>query len=191
MPGRPRDPELEQRLLAAAWELLGADGYDALTLTRVAAHAGAHRSDVYRRWSTKARLVADVLAEHLPPVSEPDTGALLSDLQAYVDDIAASWSSTWIDGLMGFLADLRRDPDAELAFVAVAMGRGAVVPRALDRAIARGEISELPDLAVLSDILEGPLMHARLLARRELTADYLRHIADAAYRVATTTRASA
>src|SRR3954468_22368206 len=100
MAGRPRDPELEQRLLGAAWSLLRSRGYDALTLTKVAAQAQAHRTDVYRRWSSKAQLVVDVLAEHLPPVSDPDTGTLRSDLRAIIDDFAESWSSSWIDGLM-------------------------------------------------------------------------------------------
>ena len=54
MSGRPRDPGLEQRLLSAAWTLLTENGYDALNLTKVAAQAGAHRSDVYRRWPNKA-----------------------------------------------------------------------------------------------------------------------------------------
>ena len=88
MPGRPRDPELERRLLAAAWDLLTEDSYAALTLAQVAVRAGAHRSDVYRRWPTKTRLVADTLAAHLPPVSEADTGSLLSDIRVYVDDLA-------------------------------------------------------------------------------------------------------
>src|SRR5690242_4609425 len=113
MPGRPRDPELEKRLLAAAWALLTTSGYDALTLTKVAAEAKAHRTDVYRRWSTKAQLVTDVLAVHLPPISQFDTGSLLGDIRAYLEDLAASWRAPWIDGLVGLLADLRHDPDAE------------------------------------------------------------------------------
>jgi hypothetical protein len=36
MPGRPRDRELERRLLAAAWGRLTEDSYAALTLIQVA-----------------------------------------------------------------------------------------------------------------------------------------------------------
>lgn len=131
MPGRPRDPELERRLSAAAWSLLQSQGYDALKLTEVAARADAHRTDVYRRWSSKAQLVVDVLAEHLPQVSDPGTGSLRSDLLAIVEDFAASWSSSWIDGLMGLMADLHRDPDAELAFRKMAEGRGVPLRTAI------------------------------------------------------------
>lgn len=191
MPGRPRDPDLEKRLLFAAWSLLARTGYDALTLTRVAAEARAHRTDVYRRWSTKAQLVTDVLAEHLPPVSAFDTGTLRGDIRAYLEDLAASWSSSWIDGLVGLIADLRHDPDAELAFRVLAERRGAPMSAAVARAVERGEIDELlaPDLA--GDLLEGPLMHRHLIGRQPLTPEYLDALAGVAYRLLTSERVPA
>lgn len=188
MPGRPRDPDLEQRLLAAAWSLLTGQGYDALTLTKVAATAKAHRTDVYRRWSTKAQLVTDVLAEHLPAVPAFDTGTLRGDLRAYVDALAVSWSSPWIDGLVGLLADLRNDPDAELAFRLLAERRGQPMRDALDRALARGEIRELPELSLAGDLIEGPLMHRRMIGRQPLTRDYLEALAGAVHGVLTGAR---
>jgi AcrR family transcriptional regulator len=187
VPGRPRDPELEQRLLAAAWSLLTSEGYDALTLTKVAAKASAHRTDVYRRWSSKVQLVVDVLTEHLPPVSAVDTGSLLGDVRAYVEDLAASWSSPWIDGLVGALADLRTDPDAELAFATLATGRGQVMRDALLRAVERGELSDLPDLPLTGDLVEGLLMHRRMIGRQPLTTDYLDAVAAVAHRMLTGT----
>lgn len=183
MPGRPRNPELEKRLSAAAWSLLQSQGYDALKLSEVAARADAHRTDVYRRWSSKAQLVVDVLAEHLPPVSDPDTGYLRSDLRAIVEDFAASWSSSWIDGLMGLVADLHRDPDAELAFRKMAEGRGEPLRNAIARAVRRGELGGPPDLSLVGDLVEGPLMHRRMLGRQPLTAEYLDAVVAAAHGV--------
>jgi AcrR family transcriptional regulator len=187
MPGRRRDPDLEERLTAAAWSLLQSRGYDALTLAEVAAQAHAHRTDVYRRWSSKAQLVVDVLAEHLPPVSDPDTGTLRSDLRAIVEDFAASWSSSWIDGLMGLVADLHREPDAELAFRKMAEGRGEPLRAAITRAVQRGEIGEPPDLSLVADLIEGPLMHRRMLGRRPLTPDYLEALTALAHGLLTGT----
>ncbi|HEU5034834.1 MAG TPA: TetR/AcrR family transcriptional regulator [Mycobacteriales bacterium] len=183
MAGRPRDPDLEQRLLAAAWSLLQSGGYDALTLTQVAAQAQAHRTDVYRRWSSKAQLVVDVLAEHLPPITPVDTGALHSDLRAIVGDFAAAWSSPWVDGLVGLTADLHHDPDAELAFRVMAERRGEPVRAALARARQRGEIGEFADLTLLGDLIEGPLMHRRMVGRQPLTPEYLDAVADVACRL--------
>ena len=183
MVGRPRDRDLERRLLAAAWSLLTSQGYDALKLTSVAAQAQAHRTDVYRRWPSKARLVTDVLAEHLPPVSEVDTGSLHSDIRAYLGDLAVSWSSDWIDGLVGLLADLRRDIDAELAFRTMGERRGQPMRNAIARAVERGEIGEVADLSLVGDLLEGPLMHRRLIGRQPLTPDYLDALALSAHRL--------
>ncbi|SDM33329.1 TetR/AcrR family transcriptional regulator [Allokutzneria albata] len=187
MAGRPRDPDLERRLLAAAWSLLTSQGYDTLTLTQVATRAKAHRTDVYRRWSSKARLVTDALAEHLPPVSEVDTGSLRTDLRAFVDDLAASWSSPWIDGLVGLLADLRHDADADIAFRTMAERRGQPLVNAITRAVRRGEIRAAPDLFLAGDLLEGPLMHRRLFGRQPLTPDYLDAVAQSAHRMLTGT----
>jgi AcrR family transcriptional regulator len=183
--GRPRDPELEGRLLLAAWELLKSDGYDALSMTKVAAKADAHRTDVYRRWSTKAQLVTDTLAEHLPPVVEVDTGSLAGDVRAYIGDLAKAWSSDWVDGLMGLTGDLRNDPDAELAWRNLANKRGGVMRLSLQRAIDRGELPELPDLTVAGDLFEGPLMHRRMIGRQPLTPEYLDAVAAVAVRILT------
>jgi AcrR family transcriptional regulator len=187
MAGRPRDLDLDKRLLAAAWSLLQGEGYAALTLTKVAARAGAHRTDVYRRWSSKAQLVVDVLDEHLPPVADVDTGSLGADLRTIVADFAESWSSPWVDGLVGLTADLQHDPDAELAFRAMAERRGTPLRNAVMRATERGEIDAPADPSLVSDLIEGPLMHRRMIGREPLTPDYLDAVALAGLRLLTGT----
>lgn len=185
MSGRPRDPELEQRLLAAAWSILTEESYAALTLAQVAVRAGAHRSDVYRRWPNKIRLVADAVTAHVPPVSEADTGSLLSDFRAYVDDLARSWSAPWMDSLVGWLSDLADDAEAEAAFRAMGLRRGSSLRSSLERAVERGEIPPEPDGELISAFLEGPLMHMRMVRRHPPTGDFLDAVASAAHRIAT------
>lgn len=187
MRGRPRDRGLEKRLLSATWSLLTNEGYDALTMSRVAAEATAHRTDVYRRWQTKAQLVTAALAEHLPPISDADTGSLYSDFRRILDGSAAAWSAPWMDGLVGLLADLRRDPDADAAFRKMAERRGQPLVHAIARAVQRGEIAEVPHLYLASDLLEGPLMHRQMITRRPITAEDLDLIALSAHRLLTGT----
>ncbi|MFD5226871.1 TetR/AcrR family transcriptional regulator [Microbacterium sp. NPDC058342] len=185
MAGRPRDPELERRLLAATWELMTEGSYAELTLARVAVRAGAHRSDVYRRWPTKSRLVADALAVHVPPISDIDTGSLRSDLRVYLDDLTRSWSAPWMDSVVGWLAELADDADAETTFRELGLRRGRSLRRSLEKAVERGEIPELPDAQLISGLLEGPLMHSRLVAGRVPSAEFLDAVADAAHRIVT------
>jgi hypothetical protein len=81
------------------------------------------------------------------------------------------------------VADLRDDPDAELAFRAMAEGRGQHVRDAFARAVARGELTTTPDRALVGDLLEGPLMHRRVIGRQPLTPDFLDQVAQVAYAV--------
>ncbi len=168
---RTRDSKLEQRLLAAAWELVTSSGYAALSFARVAARAGAHRSDIYRRWSTKAQLVTAAMVVHLPPVPDFDTGSLRGDVRAYLEALWQSWSSDWVEVAIGVLADL--DEDAERAFRAMTLRRAQPLRDAIVRAVRRGELVDVPDLAMLGDLLEGPLMHRRLVGRQLMTLDEL------------------
>jgi hypothetical protein len=138
---------------------------------------------VYRRWSSKLQLVIDVLSEHLPPVAQVDTGSLEGDIRSYVGNLADSWASPWMDGVIGFLADLRHDADAELAFLALGERRGRAVGDAFVRALRRGEISALPDQINIGHLLEGPLMHRRLISRQPLSEEFLDGVASIAYRV--------
>jgi hypothetical protein len=146
---------------------------------------------VYRRWSSKAQLVTDALAEHLPPISPHDTGTLHGDLKAYLQDLAVSWSSDWVDGFVGLFADLRFDSEAELAFRALGARRGAPMGEALRRAVARGEIAALPEEGWVGDLLEGPLMHRRMIGRAPLTPEYLDAVAFAALSLLTRTEVRA
>ncbi|MBL0371844.1 TetR/AcrR family transcriptional regulator C-terminal ligand-binding domain-containing protein [Rhizobium sp. KVB221] len=65
-----------------------------LTVPMIAARSGVTPSTIYRRWGDLAELLADVAAERLRPVSDPDdTGAQISDLKAYVEQYAEEFSS--------------------------------------------------------------------------------------------------
>ncbi|BDZ37691.1 TetR/AcrR family transcriptional regulator [Microbacterium suwonense] len=176
--GRTRDVELEQRLLSATWDELLAAGYNALSFARVAARAGAHRTDIYRRWASKAQLVTAALAAHLPPVAQFDTGSLRGDIRAYLHALWQTWSSDWVDAMIGVLADL--DEEAERTILAMSLERGKPLRDGIMRAVRRGELVDMPDLAMIGDLLEGPLMHRRLIARQVMTLDDLDALADLA-----------
>lgn len=187
--GRVRDAELEQRLLAAAWDVVTNSGYDALSFARVATRADAHRSDIYRRWTTKAQLVTAAMDAHLPPVEPFDTGSLRGDIRAYLAALWESWSSEWLEVAIGVLADL--DADAERTFRTLTLRRGQPLRDAIVRAVRRGELADMPDLAMLGDLLEGPLMHRRLVGRQVMTLDELDVLADIVHGLMTARTASA
>ena len=60
--GRPRDPAADRAILDATLHLLAEQGYQAMSIEGVAAASGVSRPTVYRRYASKADLVAAALA---------------------------------------------------------------------------------------------------------------------------------
>ena len=58
-----RSARVRSAVLAATLEVLVETGYDGMTVDAVAARAGVHKTTVYRRWPTKAALVAAAAAD--------------------------------------------------------------------------------------------------------------------------------
>ncbi|KRB40562.1 MAG: TetR/AcrR family transcriptional regulator [Pseudomonadota bacterium] len=64
-PGRPRDEDATATILAATLRLLAERGYDGMSTADVAAAARASKATVYRRWPSKAALVAQAVLQGL------------------------------------------------------------------------------------------------------------------------------
>jgi len=81
-PGRPRDPDIDRAVLAAAQRHLATYGYDAMSVVAVAEEAGTTRQALYRRWPTKADLATAAIAG----MSRADERAVTDD--PYADLVA-------------------------------------------------------------------------------------------------------
>lgn len=85
--GRPREAEKDEAIRQATWALLVSRGYDGLTFEAVAETAGISRTTLYRRFATKAELVADALyqtsrrMERETAVSNDPAAALLTHVR--------------------------------------------------------------------------------------------------------------
>jgi AcrR family transcriptional regulator len=84
--GRPRDPELDGRVVAAVRELLGEAGWDGTTIRQVSERSGVSRPSIARRWPSKAHLVLEALLGPTP------------DLERFEGTDAAGWTDAVIDG---------------------------------------------------------------------------------------------
>ena len=79
--GRPRDSSADERILAAAAELILTRGFDNMTVDEVAAKAKAGKATVYRRWAGKEDLAFAALAQlYSTQLPIPDTGNVHDDL---------------------------------------------------------------------------------------------------------------
>ena len=76
----PRTARAREELLTASIGIIARHGYDGLTMDRVAAEARSSKQTIYRLWSSKEELVADVFLRYRENTPEPDTGNLRDDL---------------------------------------------------------------------------------------------------------------
>ncbi len=179
---RRRGVDLENALLDAAWRELADVGFDDLTFEAVARRAATSRAVLYRRWPSKAELVAaaarHAIATERGPVPEP-TGTLRGDLLAWLRWANRTDVRTLVTASLHIGTEAGAGP---LAFAEVRERllppRPATVMSPIEAAVARGEIDPArltPRLATLHFAL---FRHEVLFTGRALTEDAIREIVD-------------
>ncbi|MEV5613097.1 TetR/AcrR family transcriptional regulator [Streptomyces sp. NPDC052225] len=168
-------PERAQELYDAVLEQLRTNGYEALTMEGVAAHASCSKSTLYRQWKTKPQMVAAaLLAGRCVKFFSADTGTLAGDLVAAARNAGAQAKrDTSLIQALGH-AVLQ---DAELKCAL----RGALVDPEIasinamvERAVARGEIAaDHPALPYLAAQLFGVMRSRPVLEGCDADVDYL------------------
>ena len=163
-----RSARVRRAVLNAAAEVLAEVGYDAFGIEEVAARAGVHKTTVYRRWPTKADLVADASrARSRDVVPTPDSGSLLGDLRALARSVARNIGSGQGERITRtMVAAAATSPDAAIGTAEFFAERITLAHVIVERAIARGELPEGTDANLVIEALIGPL-YVRLLLTGE------------------------
>lgn len=162
-PGRRRGPELEQAILDAALEQLSTVGWNALTMEGVATAARTGKAALYRRWPSKAALVAEALRAGLPPLDRiPDTGSIRDDLFGLCARMCEVMRSRVGVALRAVLHECDHDhADRFRGVIWNGLHEPAqVVIRTLVlRGIERGEVRPDADTPFLVDVIPAMLMY--------------------------------
>jgi AcrR family transcriptional regulator len=180
--GRPRDPRIDDSVLAATADLLEEVGYLRLTVGAIADRAGTTKPAIYRRWPTKAHLVHEAVfptagrAETIPP-----GGDLRSDIRALVaigvDLLGRPAARAALPGLMAEMTD-----DSTLH--ADVLGRFATgtwgwLQRRIDAAIDSGEVRADVQSATVLELIAGSTFVASAVRRRdELGPEWIDRVVD-------------
>ncbi|MFC4112873.1 TetR/AcrR family transcriptional regulator [Nonomuraea zeae] len=179
-----RGADRTEAIMRTTLELGQKIGYARLSMEAVAAHAGASKQTIYRRWSSKGALLLDsLLSLNEPGLDYPDTGDLVADLRAQihaaVDLLAGPAFGPLFKALVG---EAQHDPQ-----VAAALNERLIAPQA-DKTVARlkaardqGQLSPGFDLALAMAILSGPLYFQLLITQEQLTHEYVDRILDALF----------
>jgi AcrR family transcriptional regulator len=175
---RSRDPAILNAALAALTE----NGYDATNMDDIAARAGVGKAAIYRRWSSKAALITDVLVYWRPDLrtdDAPDTGSVAGDIEALIER-AATYDSGLItnDLVLRVALEAARDPQLATALDDLMLLRGGrQISTILARAAARGEIAANRDWSLVADVLTAMSL-LRALNRETVDAHFLRQVTD-------------
>lgn len=181
-PGRPRDHDIDDRILAAVRDVLAEAGVEAVTVDAVARRAGVSRPTVYRRYPTRVDLLfhaglrlATPPAAFLAPGSPivPDTGDLHADLSVVATIAEASFAGLADAGLLrAFISALAIEPEFGPRLWAEAVGPAQVLLRqVIVNWTARGAIAPGVDADVVLDVFPAMVIYRRVLLGRALTPD--------------------
>ena len=109
---RRRGDALYAAIFEATLAELTAVGYAELTMEHVAHRAHASKGSLYRRWSSRAELVADAVHHTLPGCAEPpDTGSVREDVLACLRGFATLLNGASGEAVRGLIAETIRNPD--------------------------------------------------------------------------------
>jgi AcrR family transcriptional regulator len=151
--GRPRNPDVDRAIQAAAAQQLGELGYARMSLESVAAAAGTTTPSLRRRYRNKAELVAAVIGALR--VEEPPTGAptprahALAILENFHSNLRAVPALAILGSL---LAEEARHPELLHLFkTRIVEPRRAL----LRQALAASDLPDSADLDVLTSMLIG------------------------------------
>lgn len=156
--GRPRDPSLDARVLAAARDVYGRLGWAGFSIETVAREARVGKSSIYLRWPDTTALLLDMLESTVDLSIDTDTGSVRGDLQVLAHSIMGLLLSEDGDTILRLSTEARKIP--ELApqweqFVAVNV---ATVRKIVRRAVARGELPARTAGDLILNALIGGLM---------------------------------
>jgi AcrR family transcriptional regulator len=117
-------------------------GYAQLTMEGVANRASASKGSLYRRWSSRAELVADAVHHANPdPLQMEDTGNVRDDVLSFLEAFARVLNGASGEAVRGLMAETLRDREL-LAVIRIRFIEPAHIQlmEALRRGVVRGEV---------------------------------------------------
>lgn len=151
--------DLTENLYRALFDEWAEVGYQALSLERVAARAGAGKAAIYRRWPSKLAFATDAIEQIKPPLTDLEPqDSLQSDIELYLRKLRRTLRHPLVRRILPDLyAEQARGSELSPLLVKLAQYRRTSAGGLIDRALARGELSAEVDLSFALDLIPSPL----------------------------------
>lgn len=177
-PGRPRSAAVHEAILDATRALLVEHGYAGVSMDKVAANAGVATQTVYRRWPSKAPLVAEAVmkATALAAFTLPDTGNTVEDLRSWMNEYAALSAAPENAALIRALAAAAAEDqqDRDTLYRQLTGPVHDAVKLRLQQGISQGQIRADADIEAAADALIGAPLY-RILSATTAATKMARH----------------
>jgi AcrR family transcriptional regulator len=161
-PGRPRSAQSHQAMLQAALELLAEVGFNAMSMEAIAARAGVGKTTIYRRYASKAELIADAIESVREETILPDTGTLWGDIEALIENAAQiTLSPIGRQTVSMIISSASSNPQfAQIYWTKYLHPRRQSFAVVLERAKARNEVQANLDPDLVFDTMSGIMLYA-------------------------------
>ncbi|KOP81229.1 TetR/AcrR family transcriptional regulator [Cytobacillus solani] len=176
--GRPRNVEAQKSILSASYKLLLANGFQAVTVDKIADCAKVSKATIYKWWPNKAAVVMDgflyAASERLPM---PNTGSAYNDILIHATNLTrflTSREGTVITQLLGEgqfdsgLAEAYRDRYFR--------PRRLEARSLLEKGVQRGELKKSLDIDICIDLIYGPIFYRLLVTGETLDESYVQQL---------------
>jgi AcrR family transcriptional regulator len=170
---------VEQAVFEATLRLLDTRDYGDISIETLAERAGVSRTTIYRRWPSKAAVVAAAVSSlYLDRVEVPDTGSLSQDLVTLLTETYRVMADGDGRVLEKLVRQAGQNPELTELVRSILYARRRMYATILNRAIARGEMPPEADQELLLDLLLGPLWFRLLVSGAPITPAAARSVVE-------------
>ncbi len=166
--GRPRDPDIEDRVYDAAASLYSQAGWHGFRVDTLARQSGVGKDAIYRRWSDRVQLLAHVLVARSLFFDDIDTGDTRGDLTLVADLYIAHLTGPYGNLLHQVLTDRVHYPEVREAsdgYYRTLVLAGRRIGR---RALRRGDVPSTAAATLMIDMIIGGIQNHIVTTPREL-----------------------
>lgn len=181
--GRPRNVEAQKSILSASYELLLENGFQAVTVDKIADRAQVSKATIYKWWPNKAAVVMDsFLYAATARLPVPDTGSAFQDIQIHATNLARFLTSREGTIITELLGEGQFDSGLAEAYRARFFRPRRLEARGLlEKGIQRGELKENLDIDICTDLIYGPIFYRLLVTGDTLDETYVQQLVKYAF----------
>jgi len=175
----PRVARTRLAVLAAAREVLITEGWEGVTVARVAERSGYARTTLYRHWPQRLDLLRDLIREEAAVAHSVPGGDLRTDLIAELEAFRSAMTAAGLGrAMVGIGQHAREDPEVAELNRALRVEGARVLDAIVDAAVARGELQSDARAGAAVAMLVGPVLFRYLFEPGGLTAGFVREVVD-------------